>query len=87
MTDPDFWKLLIKKKHPVHKRAMIVQAYYPDFCKLSVQLFISWRCIRRLNLRYALKKKKNDIIWEFFPNVGPPRPPPFWEPLIQKKKI
>ena len=31
-------------------------------------------------LRYALKK--NDIIWEFFPNVGPP---PFWEPLIQKK--
>ena len=22
-------------------------------------------------LRYALKKK-NDIIWEFFPNVGPP---------------
>ena len=24
-------------------------------------------------LRYALKKK-NDIIWEFFPNVGPPPP-------------
>ena len=22
--------------------------------------------------RYALKEKKNDIIWEFFPNVGPP---------------
>ena len=84
MTDPDFWKLLIKKKHPVHKRAMIVQAYYPDFCKLSVQLFISWRCIRRLNLRYALKKK-NDIIWEFFPNVGPPRPPPFGNPLSKKK--
>ena len=34
-------------------------------------------------LRYALKKKP-DIIWEFFPNVGPPPPtPPFWEPLIQ----
>ena len=29
--------------------------------------------------------KKNDIIWEFFPNVGPPPIPPFWEPLIQKK--
>ena len=29
----------------------------------------------------TLSKKKNDIIWEFFPNVGPP-PPPFWEPLI-----
>ena len=26
-------------------------------------------------LRYAIKKK-NDIIWEFFPNVGPPPPPP-----------
>ena len=33
-------------------------------------------------IRYALKKK-NDIIWEFFPNVGPPPPPPpFLEPLI-----
>ena len=30
-------------------------------------------------------QKKNDIIWEFFPNVGPPPTPPFWEPLIQKK--
>ena len=38
-------------------------------------------------LRYALKK--NDIIWESFPNVGPPPPPnpPFWEPLIQKKSF
>ena len=34
-------------------------------------------------IRYALKQK-NDIIWEFFPNVGPPPIPPFWEPLIQK---
>ena len=33
-------------------------------------------------LRYALKKK-NDIIWEFFPNVGPP--PPFGNPLSKKK--
>ena len=34
----------------------------------------------------TLSKKKNDIIWEFFPNVGPPPPPPpFWEPFIQKK--
>ena len=33
----------------------------------------------------TLSKEKNDIIWEFFPNVGPPPPPPpFWEPLIQK---
>ena len=30
----------------------------------------------------TLSNKKNDIIWEFFPNLGPP--PPFWEPLIQK---
>ena len=30
-------------------------------------------------------KKKYGIIWEFFPNVGPP--PPFWEPLVQKKKM
>ena len=43
---------------------------------------------RDINLfRYAVKKK-NDIIWEFFPNVGPPHPPPpFWEPLIQKKNL
>ena len=33
------------------------------------------------------QKKKNDIIWEFFPNVGPPPTPPFWEPLIQKKNL
>ena len=26
-------------------------------------------------------QKKNDIIWEFFPNIGPT--PPFWEPFIQ----
>ena len=38
----------------------------------------------QLLLRYALKQK-NDIIWEFFPNVGPPPTPPFWEPLFQKK--
>ena len=37
--------------------------------------------ISRFFVRYALKKK-NDIIWEFFPNVGPPPTPPFWEPLI-----
>ena len=82
MTDPDFWKLLIKKKHPVHKRAMIVQAYYPDFCKLSVQLFISWRCIRRLNLRYALKKKKR-----YYLGIFPKRrtPLPFGNPLSKKK--
>ena len=24
----------------------------------------------------TLSKKKNDIIWEFFPNVGPPPHPP-----------
>ena len=36
-----------------------------------------------VDFRYAFKKK-NDIIWEFFPNVGPPTPP-FWEPLSQKK--
>ena len=29
----------------------------------------------------TLSKKKNDIIWEFFPNVGPPTPPPFGNPL------
>ena len=34
-------------------------------------------------LTMVRSQKKNDIIWEFFPNVGPP--PPFWEPLIQKK--
>jgi len=27
-------------------------------------------------------EKKYGIIWEFFPNGGPP---PFWEPLVQKK--
>ena len=39
-----------------------------------------WRIIW---IRYALKKK-NDIIWEFFPNVGPPHPPPFGNPLSKK---
>ena len=42
----------------------------------------NWRKMET-SIRYAVKKK-NDIIWEFFPNVGPPTPP-FWEPLIQKK--
>ena len=28
--------------------------------------------------------KKNDIIWEFFPNVGPPPTPPFGNPLSKK---
>ena len=37
-----------------------------------------------IQIRYALKEK-NDIIWEFFPNVGPLPTPPFWEPLIQKQ--
>ena len=37
-------------------------------------------------IKGTLSKEKNDIIWEFFPNVGPPPPtPPFWEPLIIKK--
>ena len=31
----------------------------------------------------TLPTKKNGIIWEFFPSVGPP---PFWEPLFPKKK-
>ena len=32
----------------------------------------------------TLPNKKNDIIWEFFPNVGPPPPPPpFGNPLSQ----
>ena len=31
--------------------------------------------------------KNYGIIWEFFPNGGPPPIPPFWEPLIQKKII
>ena len=31
-------------------------------------------------------QKKNGICWEFFPSVGPP-PPPFWEPLFQKKSV
>ena len=37
-----------------------------------------------IHIRYALKK--NDIIWEFFPNVGPPppHPPPFGNPLSKK---
>ena len=34
-------------------------------------------------VRYALKNKY-DIIWEFFPNVGPPPPPPFGNPLSKK---
>ena len=30
-------------------------------------------------------QKKNDIIWEFFPNVGPPpHPPPFGNPFSKK---
>ena len=37
-------------------------------------------------VRYALKKK-NDIIWEFFPNVGPPPPPPPFGNPFSKKKI
>ena len=28
------------------------------------------------------KVKKNGIIWEYFPSVGPPPLPPFWEPLV-----
>ena len=38
----------------------------------------------RIQLRYALKKKK-DIIWEFFPNVGPPPPPPLLGTPYPKK--
>ena len=30
-------------------------------------------------------EKKYGIIWEFFPNVGPPPTPPFGNPLVQKK--
>ena len=37
----------------------------------GVWLMIDW-------FRYALRKK-NDIIWELFPNIGPP--PPFGNPL------
>ena len=37
-------------------------------------------------LRYALKKK-NDIIWEFFPNVGPPPPPPLLGTPYPKKNF
>ena len=40
--------------------------------------------IEKKTIRYALKKK-NDIIWEFFSNVGPPPPPPFGNPLSKKK--
>ena len=32
----------------------------------------------------TLSNKKNDIIWEFFPNVGPPPTPPFGNPLSKK---
>ena len=31
-----------------------------------------------------LHRKNDGIIWEFFPNVGPPLPP-FWEPVFPKK--
>ena len=31
-------------------------------------------------------EKNYGIIWEFFPNGGPPTPP-FWEPLLQKKNL
>ena len=44
----------------------------------------AWRFVL-LNLRYALKKK-NDIIWEFFPNVGRP-PPLLGTPYLKKYEI
>ena len=34
----------------------------------------------------TLSKKNYGIIWEFFPNVGPPPAPPFGNPLFERKK-
>ena len=46
------------------------------------------RC-NELKLEKTLRdplEKNFGIIWESFPSGGPPHPP-FWEPLIRKKKI
>ena len=38
------------------------------------------------NYHYGtLSNKKNDIIWEFFPNIGPPPPPPLLGTPYPKK--
>ena len=54
-----------------------------------LRIFFVYHDINYLNILLYLGKaseKKYGIIWEFFPNVGPPPPtPPFWEPLVQKK--
>ena len=44
----------------------------------------SWTILVRLQLG-TLSLKKNDIIWEFFPNVGPPPPPPLLGTPYPKK--
>ena len=35
----------------------------------------------------TLPTKKNGIIWEFFPSVGPPPPPPLLGTPVSKKKV
>ena len=53
------------------------------FCKLSLDTKIWYKLKFSIySLDLGTLSKKNDIIWEFFPNVGPP--PPFGNPLSKK---
>ena len=43
--------------------------------------FHDWNSVNFTKVR---SQKKNDIIWEFFPNVGPPHPPLLGTPYQKK---
>ena len=54
------------------------------FRREAFRIMISSRTFLKQFALGTLSEKNYGIIWEFFPNGGPPLPP-FWEPLIQKK--
>ena len=74
--------LYTRSSPPRHQGQKHFQIYqHEDAIQLSLNCSPSYRMSTRCP-QVRSQKKKTDIIWEFFPNVGPP---PFWEPLIKKK--
>ena len=70
------WSLFHGKTFPIYVLNLKLQKTFKD--SAGATRF-------RNHMTKVRSQKKNDIIWEFFPNVGPPPTPPFGNPLSKKK--